>query len=56
MEIDFERADIVKLQTVLGVISSNWRREGGSLIKQQEDRSLFTWEMQRAAIELRGIV
>ena len=56
MVIDFERAEVVEQQTVLGIISTNRKRRRGSDAKQGGDRSsVFARERQRAAIELRGL-
>ncbi|KAF2194998.1 hypothetical protein K469DRAFT_648552 [Zopfia rhizophila CBS 207.26] len=59
MVIDFERAEVVKPRTVLGVISANRKRKRGSdasLAKQEEDgSSVFVRERRRVAIELRGL-
>ncbi|KAF2182685.1 hypothetical protein K469DRAFT_636613 [Zopfia rhizophila CBS 207.26] len=57
--IDFERAEVVKPRTVLGVISANRKRKRGSdasMAKQGGDgSSVFVRERQRVAIELRGL-
>jgi hypothetical protein len=55
MIIDFERAEVIKLRSVLGAISANWKRKqtlNTSMAKQGEDGTMFAREQQRAAIEL----
>jgi tRNA A-37 threonylcarbamoyl transferase component Bud32 len=57
MVIDFERAEVVKPRTVLGVISPNRKRKRGSaanMAKQGVD-DVFVRERRRATTELRGL-
>jgi hypothetical protein len=58
MVIDFERAEVLKPRTVLGVISSNRKRKRPSeaSMAKQGGGDVFMQERRRAAFELRGLI
>jgi tRNA A-37 threonylcarbamoyl transferase component Bud32 len=57
MVIDFERAEIVKTRTILGVISPNRKRKRGSAASMAKEGvdNVFVRERRRAATELTGL-